>query len=1627
MYFDDETGTSRYTLQDFEPSFNAKLSGAIRESWLESYGPVAVDYFSSIGGDAQKLGRDESAQYAESLGGFFKPDGEYTKNQLDVLSGRQRELTGIKDVRDRTPWDWGTPIRGVAMFAAGIADPVNLVAAFVPWTRFVSASRGLNAAAQSTAATTRIGARSALGAADAAISTAALELPYALARQELGDDYDAVDSVANIAFGAAFGGGVHVVGGVGVEAYKRFGPPSRNQAVDMPAIERGFESPEAQPVSAQRMAEMPENARQSVARAVVQADTEGRLAQAWEAAGRTEQFTDANIQAALESVPDLAMRIEPIPLTEIRNLEDVRQDSITAETGTAGVPDESPIMVTRTEDGGFSAITSSDQIKQALANGAETVQAVDIGLILERDAAELFEPRPVTAASKIQQAEPVQREAMLRTAVAQSLQGQAVEVDPILSGVDGAEMQSKMEKSLAPENSRTADFEQSRMIDEENASAPKWQALQDAEAAMVEADAILADAVKVADTAFKRSKARQSDSIIDPERQQEYNDYLAGGGEKSPYYARGITGQSAVDTLTTAVRQSFGQSTDALLARGQIQIVATPKDIPNGPHPGDVKASAATDGTVYVVAENMSEAEARGIVLHEVGVHVGMREMVGDEVFSDILAQLDAAILRGDDWAQRARAAVPEDTMAAHVREEQLAYLVQNSPELPIVQRLIAAVRAWVFRTFSVARERMQLTESDFKAMATAALHDVAKRGTFDRTAQDIRYSRGETPDTSTVADELKPFDENLARAKKVATALRAAADKLENNAQAVAAMKAAFPDISNDEAESLLADLRKQVSGMREAVRTMRTAVSAEDVAGQMQSQAMKAADTMANNIEMAAVIERRNAALNLAARTKAQTFLQQFNKPGLDVEGFFALLVGSQRLRVGSRMSIDAETKAFSNEWRGALLADLEKGGLTQLAAKGTFDREIYEAMYLIGKDQDLTGLPREAVEMAKIFSKYQESARNTRNRFGAWIRDLNGYITRQAHDMMKIRDAGERAWIDYVLPRLDIKKMRSLNLIGENVDESLRSLYDDFAAGAHHKTKASEEDLVAFGVGRNLAKRESVSRTLYFIDGLTAYEYNSKFGSGRLIESVVSGLESSARSSALLKTLGTNPEATLTRLMDDYENSLTGDPARRAAFRGKRQAILNRLAEVDGSTRIPGNVRAAKIGSFLRSWQTMAKLGGSLISSVTDLAGYAAEVRYGQGKNLLEGSLDGVLALVKKTEGKRRDILTSLGVFHESTLGGVMSRFDSPELVGGKMSAAMNTYFKFNGLSWWTESLRDGYALSYSNYMAGSRAVEFDALPDELKRMFELYRVDAGKWDIIRRSVVLDEEGRSYVSPDGLSTVPRGLFESYIKGVGRTVNDASLQSLQDDIAQTIRTMFIDRAHHAVLEPNARVRSFMNQGTKPGTMAGELLRYVGQFKSFSVAMIQMVLGREVYGRGYDTIGDYLKNGRGDMLGLVTYMALATGMGYAAMSIKDLLKGKNPRDPRDHKTVFAAMAQGGGAGLYGDFLFGEYNRMGRTLTSSLAGPVLGQADTIADLWTRIRNGDDTAAVSFKAAIDNTPFANLFYARVAADYLFLYGIHEAMNPGFLRRMEKRVQNQNNQEFLFPPSQYATQF
>jgi DNA-binding GntR family transcriptional regulator len=117
------------------------------------------------------------------------------------------------------------------------------------------------------------------------------------------------------------------------------------------------------------------------------------------------------------------------------------------------------------------------------------------------------------------------------------------------------------------------------------------------------------------------------------------------------------------------------------------------------------------------------------------------------------------------------------------------------------------------------------------------------------------------------------------------------------------------------------------------------------------------------------------------------------------------------------------------------------------------------------------------------------------------------------------------------------------------------------------------------------------------------------------------------------------------------------------------------------------------------------------------------------------------------------------------------------------------------------------------------------------------------------------------------------------------------------------------------------------------------------------------------------------------------------------------------------------SLVQGGGLGLYGDFLFGENNRFGGGFVSSLAGPTAGSVDEVARfLAGRVRGEGNAAAEAIRMGVGHTPFVNLFYTRLALDHMVLFRLQEWANPGYLRRVEQRTKRENDQTFWLRPTE-----
>ena len=790
--------------------------------------------------------------------------------------------------------------------------------------------------------------------------------------------------------------------------------------------------------------------------------------------------------------------------------------------------------------------------------------------------------------------------------------------------------------------------------------------------------------------------------------------------------------------------------------------------------------------------------------------------------------------------------------------------------------------------------------------------------------------------------------------------------------------------------------------------------------------------AEDVAKDLELAGMIERRNALLNETIHARLIDFAESFNEadPSMGLE---ARLVGVNFARQGGRLSVHARSQALEARLLSEMVGKLrEAGHLEAITARsggiqawlrgegeGPLDREIARELWAIGREVD--GVPIERApasspvrQIAEIIHTYQEAARQLQNRAGAHIRNLPGYIVRQSHDQAKIRRAGRDAWIAEVLPRLDAER----TFDGADPQDFLRSTWDALSSGVHIRT-AADAPLIGFKGPANLAKKASQERVLHFRSADDWFDYNQRFGAGSLMNAVLFGLRRAAQDTALMETFGPNPRAMFDRVRRDLREKHRTDTDK--LNRLNRPQLDHQFANVDGTVDMAGNPSAAQGWSLWRALQATARLGGVMLSAIGDVPLMASEVRY-QGRGLLSGyqlALDNMMR--GRGSGERRRLADGLGVGLDGMLGSIHARFSSEDSLPGTSSRLMQLFFRATGLTWWTDAHKTGAGLMISRDLAIDAPLTWAELPMERQRLLRLYEIDEQQWDLLRTNAITDaEDGRQYMMPDLI----RGIVDEQLpEGAPR-----ARQRTRDELETRLRALIADRVDYAVLTPGARERAALNRGFRAGTLEGEGLRLFTQFKSFPLTVLSKVYGRELQARGVgsgrlrDSFVDMLRHGRGDLLGLVHIILATTLFGYASMTLKDWAKGRTHRDPEDGATWAAAMMQGGGLGIMGDFMFGEFNRFGGSLYSTIGGPTAGSAEDLARMWSDFIGGDLRGSSVSRFATSHTPFINLFYTRMALDYLLLHQIQEMLSPGALRRMEQRVQEQNSQTFLFPPSQ-----
>lgn len=233
---DDQAGTDSFALQDFEPTFGQSLSATVDETLAGN--PTSVlynvaDFARANAGPSRRLSAYDAGSIIKESGvvGLSAEDGEYNEEALRMLIERKRQEMIRADVLSRTEYSMlGTPARFSAMLGASVIDPLNIASAFVPVVGQARVASVLGRTAAGSLA--RAGARAQIGAVEGLAGAAMIEPFLQIGRTELQDDYDMSDSLLNIAFGGALGGGLHVVGGQAADLARASDPYARFAGLD---------------------------------------------------------------------------------------------------------------------------------------------------------------------------------------------------------------------------------------------------------------------------------------------------------------------------------------------------------------------------------------------------------------------------------------------------------------------------------------------------------------------------------------------------------------------------------------------------------------------------------------------------------------------------------------------------------------------------------------------------------------------------------------------------------------------------------------------------------------------------------------------------------------------------------------------------------------------------------------------------------------------------------------------------------------------------------------------------------------------------------------------------------------------------------------------------------------------------------------------------------------------------------------------------------------------------------------------------------------------------------------------------------------------------------------------------
>jgi len=656
-------------------------------------------------------------------------------------------------------------------------------------------------------------------------------------------------------------------------------------------------------------------------------------------------------------------------------------------------------------------------------------------------------------------------------------------------------------------------------------------------------------------------------------------------------------------------------------------------------------------------------------------------------------------------------------------------------------------------------------------------------------------------------------------------------------------------------------------------------------------------------------------------------------------------------------------------------------------------------------------IDGVKSTSKTVDKISKNLQDAfhyGKSDAKRLGVIFGDLGKKYFPQSYDRNKVASLSEKEFVDLMLEHVDLRgeSTEKMSLI---LREAKKQIDTD---GLHVSNLEGAAGVI---------EKRNLSRELHFKNGNSYLKVMKQIGSEggdtrKIMEKYFFGLSQDLALSDELGPLSRDLIKSLGKKVNEG-----GDPDRsllaaynivaNTAFNGNKDSWLYKAH-----------------GSF-QLWQRASHLGGASVSALSDTV-FNASVHRMNGGSFFK-PLGDYMKLV--TQVGKKDLLElnkKMGYYTEVFAGNLLeeNRFSVGGDGSGIVKKISDATFSFSGLNYVTKMGKiigqmNANHIIADNIKAGKSWGKLDFV---LKERLQKAGFNESKWKMALKETNVVSDGRmNYFNTAELRT----------KGAPGT--DVS------KLADELDLFTVQMAELVTNENNISVRSLtsgalLDSSGKASVGQKVLAETVFQYKNFpmSAYLNHFAPGARRFKRGLETMvkDGEISEGLKLMSELGYLMLTTTMMGVAVKQIKNPMKGKSFQE-LDTKLVVAGMAQGGGAGIFGDFLFQDTSRFGNSLPATLLGPSVSLAEDVIKTYKgnsldKVMGGDEAdfhkmARGTAKLLRRNTPIlSSLWYTRLIAERMIFDSIDNMVDPKNFKktiRRNNKMMGKVGQEYWWEPN------